>query len=115
MFDFQKLIVYQKAKQFYHEALIHVIWNNRVDLGMKDQLRRAARSIAHNIAEGAGKYTKPDKRRYYVCAKASVYECFAALELIEMEMLISKTVMDNFHNQLVELSKMLTGLIKSQS
>lgn len=115
MFDFQKLLVYQNSKQFYQEILIHILWNKTVDKSMKDQLRRAAVSIVHNIAEGAGKYTKPDKKRFYLISKASVNECFAALELIELEKLITKEVSHNLRDQLESISKMLTGLIKAQS
>ncbi len=46
-----------------------------------DQLIRAATSIVLNIAEGAGKHSKPDKRRYYVTARGSATESAALLHV----------------------------------
>ena len=36
-----------------------------------DQLTRASTSIVLNLAEGAGKHSKADKRRYYLSATES--------------------------------------------
>ena len=49
--------------------------------GLGDQLRRAATSIALNIAEGAGEFSKPDKARFYRFARRSGTECAAALDV----------------------------------
>jgi hypothetical protein len=38
---------------------------------LADQLSRASTSIVLNIAEGAGKYSKADKRRYYLTGSAT--------------------------------------------
>lgn len=115
MFDFQKLRVYQKSKGFYNQLLIYIFQNDLVDSNNKSQLRRAAISITHNIAEGAGKYTKPDKKRFYLMAKASTNECLAALELIELENILSLKISKQLENELDEISRMLTCLIRSQS
>src|SRR5262249_31498039 len=37
---------------------------------LADQFTRASTSILLNLAEGAGKLSKPDKRRYYLTARA---------------------------------------------
>ena len=36
---------------------------------LRDQLTRASTSIVLNLAEGAGKVSKADKRRYYLTAR----------------------------------------------
>jgi len=46
-----------------------------------DQLSRAATSITLNIAEGAGKFSRPDKRRYYLIALGSTTECAAIFDI----------------------------------
>jgi four helix bundle protein len=39
---------------------------------LADQLTRASTSIVLNLAEGAGKHSRPDKRRYYVTTRIIV-------------------------------------------
>ena len=51
---------------------------------LKDQLNRAAASIALNLAEGYGKASQADKKRFYYIAMGSVRECQAALILAEL-------------------------------
>jgi four helix bundle protein len=46
-----------------------------------DQLGRASASIALNLAEGPGKRTAADQRRYYSIALGSLRECEAVLDL----------------------------------
>jgi len=61
MFDFQNLEVYKKAKGFHLECK-SLILNQKLDNYVKDQLGRASFSIVLNIAEGSGKFSKPDRR-----------------------------------------------------
>ncbi len=48
---------------------------------LKDQLSRAASSIALNLSEGNAKRTVPEKKRFYQMAYASVQECKTILKL----------------------------------
>ncbi len=65
MFEFQKLEVYKKAKVFHTDAnqLITTINPNKT---VKDQLSRASFSIVLNLAEGSGRFSKPDRRHFFV-------------------------------------------------
>jgi len=47
----------------------------------KDQLFRASSSVALNLAEGSGKRTEKDQRRFYFMALGSLRECEAIMEL----------------------------------
>lgn len=114
MFDFEKLSVYKKAKNLNKEILLFLKENKSTDYYIRDQLKRASISIVINIAEGSGKFSKPDKRNFYTIARGSVYECVSLLELIFEEKLINKEKFNDFYKKYEELSKMLLGLINSQ-
>ncbi|MBW2283644.1 MAG: four helix bundle protein [Deltaproteobacteria bacterium] len=47
------------------------------DRHARDQLLRASQSIPQIIAEGNGKGTKADRRRFFEIARGSVLECAA--------------------------------------
>ena len=68
MFDFQKLEVYKKSKIFYTDCKL-LLSGKKVERYVVDQLNRAAFSIILNIAEGSGKFSKPDsKKLFYYCS-----------------------------------------------
>jgi four helix bundle protein len=52
---------------------------------LQDQLLRASASIALNTAEGSGKRTPQDQRRFYGIALGSLRECEAILELEKID------------------------------
>jgi len=52
---------------------------------LRNQLLRAASSIALNLAEGKGRGTQADQRRFYQIAMGSVRECQAILTLAELQ------------------------------
>jgi len=114
MFDFEKLEVYKKAKGLNKEVLLFLKENKQIDSYMRDQLKRASISTVINIAEGSGKFSKPDKRNFYTISRGSVYECVSLLELILEENQITKERFDYFYQKFETLSKMLLGLINSQ-
>ena len=63
-FDHERLDVYQHALDFLALADATVAALPRGRGHLADQLARASTSIVLNIAEGAGKFSKADKRRY---------------------------------------------------
>jgi four helix bundle protein len=52
---------------------------------LRDQLSRAASSVVLNLAEGSGKSSMAEKRRYYEIAMGSLRECEAVLILADKE------------------------------
>ncbi len=67
---------YQLAVEFYRQAAALQLPRH-----LKDQLDRAASSIPLNLAEGAGRFSKNDKKRFYRIAFASLRECQAIIDL----------------------------------
>jgi hypothetical protein len=62
-FAFEKLQVYQKVVSFADAVCTLTQGFPRGYFFLADQLNRAALSIAANIAEGNGRFTKPDRRK----------------------------------------------------
>lgn len=61
----QKLVVYQKAVTFADACCSLTKDFPRGYFFLADQLNRTALSIAANIAEGNGRFTKPDRRNFF--------------------------------------------------
>jgi four helix bundle protein len=81
-FDFKKMDVYRVSMNF---AVLASRIAKRLPKGNAhtvNQLNRASSSIVYNLAEGAGKRFKADKRRYYLSSRGSAAECSAILELV---------------------------------
>jgi len=111
MFDFQKLEVYQKSKAF-NKGIYFFIQKNKLTGTVRDQLHRAAFSIQLNIAEGTSRFSKKDRKNFFIISRGSVFECVAVFEyLLEIEV-IDKLMFEQHYNKLEELSKMLFALIK---
>jgi len=73
---FQDLLVWQKAHLFVLAIYrITGTFPKHEIYGLSSQFRRAAVSIAANIAEGFRKRTKADKVRFLNIAQGSVEEC----------------------------------------
>ena len=52
---------------------------------LKEQLNRAASSVALNLAEGRGRASAKDQARFFQIAFGSVRECQAILQLAEVD------------------------------
>jgi four helix bundle protein len=82
-FGHEKLDVYKAAIEYvgwayrYCEAL-------KGHRNAKDQLLRASQAIPLNIAEGNGKATDGDRRRYFEIARGSALECGAVQDVLEV-------------------------------
>jgi four helix bundle protein len=79
--DHERLDVYQLALDFLVMAngIIEALPRGRSHLA--DQFTRASTSIVLDVSEGAGKVSKPDKRRYYLTARGSATESAALLDV----------------------------------
>ena len=111
-FTFEKLVVYQKAIDFADAICCETEQFTRGYGFLVDQLNRAALSIAANIAEGNGRFTKPDRRNFFGIARGSVQECVPLLELARRRNLLSDEKQTQLKGGLEEISRMLSGLIK---
>lgn len=79
--DAEKLDVFRVAVEF--QALAAGLLPKGQAI-LRDQLERASVSIVLNIAEGAGRRSRGDKRRFYAIARGSATECAAVVDLVRV-------------------------------
>ena len=77
-FMFEKLEVYQKAVTFAEQIAALTQEFPRGYGFPVDQLNRAALSIATNLAEGNGRFTKPDRKNFFMIGRAALVGSVAA-------------------------------------
>jgi len=77
---------------------------------LRDQLERASTSIILCIAEGAGRRSGPDKRRFYEMARGSATESAAILDILTARGLLSAEAHTSARNLLVRIVQMLTRM-----
>jgi four helix bundle protein len=74
----------------YRTSIAYVGWAYRFcetlkgHRNAKDQLLRASQAIPLNIAEGNGKATDGDRRRYFEIARGSALECGAIQDVLQV-------------------------------
>ena len=110
-FAFEKLHVYQKAITFADDVCCLTCDLPRGYFFLANQLNRAALSIAANIAEGNGRFTKADRRNFFGIARGSAQECVPLLELAARQDLIPPDQHARLKADLEEIAKMISGLI----
>jgi four helix bundle protein len=113
MFDFHNLEVYKKSKSINKDILVLLRRKKNIDLVLRNQLKRASISSVINIAEGAGRFSKADKRNFYIISRGSIYECVSLLDILLDEANILDSEYLAFYDMYEEMSKMLFGLIRS--
>ena len=82
-------------------------------MAVHNHLDRASTSIPLNIAEGTGKFTAPDRCRYYDSARGSALECAASLDVLVAKRVLQPTEITEGKELLRPIVAMLVGLIKS--
>ena len=101
----------------YRLSIDYVAWAyslakplNGADRHARDQLLRASQSIPLNIAEGNGKGTNADRRRFFEIARGSALECAAVQDCLVACHVIGAEQNNHGKTMLVRIVSMLTKL-----
>jgi four helix bundle protein len=108
---FEDIISWQKSKEL--SVSIYKILKNDTDFGFRNQIERASVSIMNNIAEGFERQTNNEFKQFLYIAKGSCGEVRSMLFLAKE---LDKISIENFkklYSLSIEISKLLSGLIKS--
>jgi len=77
-----------------------------------DQLKRSSLSLPLNVAEGTGKVSIKEKRRYFSIARDSALECYAAIDVCNILNCADKKTLCEAKNLLTEIVAMLSALCR---
>ena len=109
-FGHEKLDVYQLALSYVGWAYDLSKRLEGVNRHARDQLLRASQSIPLNIAEGNGKGTEADRRRFFEIARGSALECASIQDVLSVCGVVSEGEMADAKEKLVRIVSMLTKL-----
>ncbi|MFO7725338.1 MAG: four helix bundle protein [Oceanipulchritudo sp.] len=101
----------------YRLAIHYVAWVVRLcprlkgdNRHAKDQILRASQSIPLNIAEGNGKNSPADRRRFFEIARGSALECAAIQDVLEVIGILSADENQAKKKDLDRIAAMLSKL-----
>jgi four helix bundle protein len=106
--DADRLDVYRVAREF--DVFAVSVLPRRGCASLRDQLERASSSVVLNVAEGCGRYARPEKAHFYLIARGSAMECLAAVSLLQARSLVSPEVYRRSRSLLTRIVAMLTRL-----
>ena len=114
-FAFEELDVYQRALDF-SVSMINIV--DEIDTPRKhyrliEQLEASSTSVALNVAEGKGRFSKKEFKQFLYIARGSLYESVAMLQILHKKAWLDKTTYSKAYGEAEEIGKMLSGLINS--
>lgn len=110
--DAEKLVCYDLALE------LQVLCGTLAPAGhrvLQDQLERASLSIVCNIAEGAGRRSRKDKRRIYAIARGSAAETAAIVDVLRLRRLAPEAQCRAARSLALRVVQLLTKLDKALS
>jgi four helix bundle protein len=77
---------------------------------IRDQLERASLSCVLTLAEGAGRHSRREKRRYYSMSRGSAMEVAAIVDVLRLRRLAPESVCDQARSLALRVVQMLSKL-----
>ena len=109
------LIVWEKSIEFVTEVYkITSTFPSEEKFGLVSQLRRAAVSIPSNVAEGAARNHDKEFIQFLSISLGSASEVETQLIICLNLKFLSDEIYNKLNNEIVEIRKMLSGLLKSK-
>ena len=114
-FGYEDLDVWKKAVEFAVNV-INIVGNistDRKHYRLLEQIEASATSIAMNIAEGKGRFSKKEFIQYLYISRGSLYETMTLLEILRKMKWITDDNYSELESQGKEIAAMTKGLINS--
>jgi four helix bundle protein len=114
---YRRLLAWQRADQLACDVYIVTrAFPDDERFGLVSQMRRAAVSVAANIAEGYAHVTKRERRRFYTIARASLTELEYYLDFSHFRLqYLDRPEFQELANLRGETGRLLHGLIRSSN
>ena len=114
-FAFEELKVYQRALDFAVNVIETI---DEMDMPRKhfrlfEQIESSSTSVASNISEGKGRFSKKEFKQYFYIARGSLYETVTRLQIFKKLKWLDEKLYKNLYSEAEEINKMLSGLINS--
>lgn len=111
-FDHERLDVYRLSIEYVASSYRIASMLRGANRPARDQWLRAAQSIPLNIAEGNGKYSLRDKKRFFEIARGSALECAAIHDVLRVYGAVDNQSNGCGKADLKRIVSMLTRLIQ---
>ena len=108
---FEDILSWQKSQRLSLE--IYRIFKNNKDFSFRDQIQRAMISVSNNIAEGFERRSNKEFTHFLYIAKGSCGEVRSMLYVGNNLKYITDKEFKIIYESLIEISKLLSGLIKT--
>lgn len=114
-FVFENLEVWQKSIDFARNIITITdnLDSKNKHYRLMEQLESASTSIALNIAEGKGRYSKKEFIHFLYIAKGSLFETITLIIILARNGLIKNSQLEELRGSANEIGKMISGLINS--
>ncbi len=108
---FEDVLAWQKGKEL--TIIVYKTFKDSKDFSFKNQIERASVSIMNNIAEGFERRTNKELTNFLFIAKGSAGEVRSMLNLSVELKYIDKKDFELMYNLTIEISRLLSGFIKT--
>jgi four helix bundle protein len=108
---FEEILAWQKSRLM--TSKIYSVFKELHDFGFKDQICRASISVMNNIAEGFERKSDKEFMQFLFISKGSCGEVRSMIYLAKDLNYIQDLEYTGLMNYSTEISKMLSGLIKT--
>jgi len=114
-FSFEELEVWRRAIDFSVKVIdiVEGLNSKRRHYRLIEQIEASVTSIAMNIAEGKGRYSKKEFIQFCYIARGSLYETITLLEIFRKKGWIVKKEFESLKVDGLELAAMIKGLINA--
>lgn len=112
--DFRNMSVWQKSAEIVVKIYdVTKSFPSEEKFGLVSDMRRAANSISHNIAEGYGRFESRDKTRFYKISRGSCFEVMSQCLISQKLNFMNNKDSNEIIAKCKEVIKELNSIIKT--
>ena len=114
-FAYENIDVWNRAVDFAVVVIdaIENISTDRMHYRLLEQIESSSTSVAMNLAEGKGRFSKKEFIQYCYIARGSLYETMTLLEIFKRKNWISEETFSSLKSEGIEIASMIKGLINA--